>query len=154
MKIEYLADNMNFAEDVAKMIYNEFIKDIRQGISYEQVQKAVKDSNKTELPIRLAAIEDNKCAGTIALVENDLKNSTFTPWLAALYVEKEYRGKKIAEQLINKIINITKALGYNEIYLRTEHTSEYYRKRGWQFVETCTDEEFNLKTDVFKSTII
>ena len=153
MKIEYLADHMVFAEDVAGKIYREFIENIRCGVSYEQVLSSIKNCNRTELPIRLIALADNKCAGTVSIVKNDLKCRGYTPWLAALYVDVPYRGNKIGEQLVERVKCIVRELGCDELYLRTEHTGDYYRKRGWQFVESCTD-EFNLDTEVFKFTLV
>jgi N-acetylglutamate synthase-like GNAT family acetyltransferase len=77
----------------------------------------------------------------------------YTPWLAAVYVDKAYRRNKIGEQLIDSAKIIAKELGYNELYLRTEQASHYYRKLGWQFIESCED-DFNLKTDVFKFVLV
>jgi len=114
---------------------------------------SVKSCHKKELPIRLIAKLDNKCVGTTAIVGNDLKCRDYTPWLAALYVDEQYRGIKIGEQLIARVKAIVKELGYNEVYLRTEHTSKYYRKLGWQFIESCED-EFGLKPDVFKFMLV
>ena len=150
--IGYLIDNITYADVVAKWVYKEFIKDIRHGISYEQILSSMKDCHKTEFPIRLIALVDNKCVGTVSIVENDLQCRDYAPWLAALYVDEPYRKNKIGQQLIESVKKIVKELGYNELYLRTEHTSNYYRKLGWQFVESCVD-EFNLTTDVFKFTL-
>ena len=156
MRIEYLADNIVFAENVAGWIFNEFVKDIRQGITYEQVLESVKNCHKEKFPIRLIAIEeavDEKCIGTVAIVQNDLKCRDYTPWLAALYVDAPFRRNSIGEQLIESAKSIVEEFGYNEIYLRTEHTSEYYRRLGWQFIESCED-EFGLKPDVFKFILV
>ena len=153
MKIEYLADNIIFAEIVAEWIYDEFIKGVRHGISYEQVLSSVRNCHKAELPVRLIAIEDNKCVGTVSIVQNDLKCRDYTPWLAALYIDKSYRGNKIGEQLVERTKSIAKELGYYELFLRTENTSDYYRKLGWRFIESCED-EFGLTPDVFKFSLV
>jgi GNAT superfamily N-acetyltransferase len=149
MKIEYLADNPNYAEQVAVWMYNEFVKGIRFGVSYEDVLENYRNRHKTRLPLTLVAIVDEACAGTISLKENDLRCRTYTPWLASLYVDVPFRGKKIAEILIERVKTIAADMGYTELYLRTEHASGYYKKRGWTFVESCED-EYNLVPDVFK----
>ena len=149
MRIEYLADHIGFANDAAKWIYNAFIRDVRDDLSYEQVLAKVKNCGKFQLPIRLVAILDGACVGTVSITENDLQCRDYTPWLAALYVDEPFRGKGIGEGLIERVKEIAKSLGYREVYLRTEHASDYYRKLGWQFVEACED-NFNLKPDVFK----
>jgi len=150
MKIEYLSDYPEFAELAAQWLYNEFGKDIRPSLTYDKMLLAIQDAHKIKLPIRLVALVDNQCAGTISIVCNDLSCRTYTPWLAALYVDTPFRKNKIGEQLIERVKEIVKELGYSEVYLRTEFAGDYYKKRGWQHVETCIDDEFQLKTDVFK----
>jgi len=149
MKIEYLCDSIEHAETAAKWIYDEFIHGIKTDRSYEDVVSGMKNCYRDKLPIRLVALQDNKCVGTIALVFNDLRCRSYTPWLASLYVEKSHRNRKIGEKLIERIQTITAELGYRELYLRTEHASGYYRKLGWEYVETC-DDDYNLKPDVFR----
>jgi len=149
MQIEYLADHMNFTEQAVEWIYSEFFHGIRHGISYEQLLQSFSICHKTELPIRLVAIENERCVGTVSIVQNDLDCRDYTPWLAALYVDESHRGNKIGEELIERVKQITKELGYDELYLRTEYASNYYRRLGWQFIESC-DDHHNLKPDVFK----
>jgi predicted N-acetyltransferase YhbS len=149
MTIEFLNDNITHAEQVAEWIYNEFIKDKRSGVSYEQVLNSVKLCCKDKLPVRLIALLDGRCVGTVAIVQNDLKGSEYTPWLAALYVDEAYRKNKIGEQLIEHVKAISKELGYSTVYLRTEHAGNYYKKLGWQYVETRKD-EFGLNPGIFE----
>jgi len=149
MKIEYLADNIHLADDVAKKVYNEFVKGKKHDVDYDQVLQTAKNTHKTKLPIRLVALIDGKCVGTVSIVENDLKCRDYTPWLAALYVDEAHRGQKIGEKLIDCVKSVTADLGYAELYLRTEFASDYYRRLGWQFIEKC-DDNYNLKPDVFK----
>ena len=149
MTIAYLADNTAYAATVAGWIFEEFIRGIRLGISYDQVLLSIKQCSKTKLPVRLIAMEADKCVGTASLVYNDLGYRDYSPWLAALYVDKAYRGRRIGEHLVERIKNIAKELGYAEIFLRTEHAADYYRRLGWQYIESCVD-EFKLNTDVFK----
>ena len=101
-------------------------------------------------PITLVAIKDDECVGTVSVFENDLKTQNdLTPWLASLYVNPQYRGQGIAEKLINRVKEVIEELGFKELYLRTEHTSEYYRRLGWEFVYKTHDEK-GQETEVFK----
>ena len=149
MRIEYLADNTAFIEKVAGWIYLEFFEGIRHGVPYPQVLNSIKICNKTDFPIRLVALEGDTCIGTVSLVENDLKYRDYTPWLAALYVDESFRGNKTGRELVERTKAIARELGYNELFLRTEHAGQYYIRLGWQYVETCID-EFNLQTEVYK----
>jgi len=149
MEIKYLSDCPEFTPTVVDWIYNEFIKDIRHGVTYQKLLDNYQVCYKDKLPVRFVALVDNTPVGTISLVKNDLKYRDYIPWLAALYVLPDYRGNKIAKLLIRRVKTVSKNLGYKELFLRTEFASDYYRARGWKFVESCVD-EFDLTTDVFK----
>jgi len=154
VRVDFLCDNLEFAEIVSTWIFDEWIKPRRNDLPKEQLIERIKISYKDRFPIRLIAMQDNRCVGTIALVENDLANKCrdYLPWLSALYVDEKYRGQGIAEKLITRVKEIAKQLGYKELYLRTETASEYYRNRRWQYVETVND-NFNLRPDIFKVKI-
>ena len=83
MKIEYLCDYINFADTAARWIFDEFIDGIKHDRSYEDVLSAMKNCRRHELPVRLVALVDDKCVGTVSVVENDLKCRDYTPWLAS-----------------------------------------------------------------------
>jgi GNAT superfamily N-acetyltransferase len=152
MQIEYLCDNKQYVDIVVKWIYNEFIDGIRYGISYEKVEESFRNRKKESLPITVVAIENKVCIGVASLVVNDLKVKEYAPWLAGLYVDKEYRNKGIGKVLVEEIQSIASRLGYDILYLRTEHASEYYKNLGWEFVERLID-EFGLETNIFKKAL-
>ena len=153
MEIKFLVDYPEHVEMVSNWIYKEFIEGIRAGISYELILKSCGARNKDSLPISLIALKNNICVGTISLFENDLKERRdLSPWLGALYVDKEFRNQGIAKQLIDRIIEIAKEMKKDKIYLRTEHASEYYKKLGWIFVLKTID-GFNLNTEVYMKEI-
>ena len=151
-EIVYLCDNIYFAETAAKWIFDEFIDGIKDR-TYEEVVASWKNCNRDKLPIRLVAVIDGRCAGAISIVENDLRCREYTPWLASLYVDEKLRKNGIGRALIERVKEIARGMGYKEIYLRTEHASGYYRKLGWEYVET-TNDDFNLVPDVFKWKLV
>lgn len=53
----------------------------------------------------------------------------YKPLLASLYTKPEYRGRGVGKKLA-KTIDVVKEIGFNELYLRTEDASDYYRNRG------------------------
>ena len=143
-----MCDHIGFADTIARWVYDEFIAGIKDDLSYEDILAAIKKCHKSVLPIRLIALADDQCVGTVSLVLNDLKCRAYSPWLAALYVDKRYRNQGIGERLVSAVIAVAQKLGHDRLYLRTEHASDYYRKLGWAFVETCED-DYDLKPDVF-----
>jgi GNAT superfamily N-acetyltransferase len=151
-EIKYLSEDLRYVQTAAAWIYDEFIKDVRDDLTIGDITANIGKCNKDALPVRLAAVIGGKCVGTVSIVENDLKCRDYTPWLAALYVDKAHRNKGIAKALISSAQEAAWRLGYKEMYLRTEHASGYYRKLGWQFVERCADGH-GLEPDVFKITL-
>lgn len=66
------------------------------------------------------------------LIENDFhQRSDLSPNLCALYVEEPYRLQGNARNLLNYIRVETANLGYDTLYLVTDHDN-FYEKCGWQ----------------------
>lgn len=88
------------------------------------------------MPIRLVAVSDGKCVGTVTFIDNDFPGKTYTPWLGGLYVDVPYRNRGIGRSLIERVKQIAKDMGYNEVYLGTDNAGQYYKRLGWECVET------------------
>jgi len=154
MYIDYLCNHPEYVETVANWIYSEFVvKSEKSFKKLEQIIEYFNNTNLTSFPITLIAVADNKCVGTISIFENDLKTQNdLTPWLASLYVSPYFRGQGIAEKLINRVQEVVKGLGFKTLYLRTEHTSEYYKRLGWEYVYKTNDEK-GQETEVFRISV-
>lgn len=152
MEIVHLIDNKESINEVAGWLYTEFVRNIRNDIDLDYIIRALHNRRKDSIPITLIAVEDNICLGTITLFQNDLKTMQLTPWLGALYVKEIYRGRGIAGKLMNELVLITKKIGFKELYLRTEHTADYYRKLGWEYLLETKD-ELGIATEVFKKAL-
>ena len=138
-------------ETMAHWLYSEFIYNIRFGISYEDVLGRFVDNTDGKLPLRFVAMDGETCVGTISLVKNDHAFREYKPWLASLFVDRQRRNEGIGQMLIERVKEAAWALGYDELYLRTETVGGYYRKLGWLFVEQCVD-EFGLEPEVYRFT--
>ncbi|MFW6036175.1 MAG: GNAT family N-acetyltransferase [Halothermotrichaceae bacterium] len=140
MKIVYLRDYPEYVDTVVDWVYNEFV--IKEGKKKEKnkIKEYFSNTNYDKFPICYIAIEEEVCLGTVSIFENDLKpRQDLSPWLGSLYVSEEHRGKGIAAKLINKVLEKVSEMGYTEVYLRTEHTADYYKKRNWSFVSDEVD---------------
>ncbi len=148
MKIENIVFHPETVEKVAKWIYKEFGEE-KEDISLEYVLKRFKNRNLDDFPMLFIAIVDGSCAGVVSILNNDLgTRKDLTSWLAELYVEESFRGNGIAEKLINTVINKCQKMNFDKVYLRTEHTAEYYEQRGWSFLESTVD-EYGEETSIF-----
>ena len=153
MKIDFLLNYPEKIIEVSEMVYKEFIVETGSSMSFEEVIKHFSNTKEKAFPITLIALENEMCLGTVSIFENDLKiRNMYKPWLASLYTKPEYRGRGVGQKLVAKTIEVVKELGFNELYLRTEDASDYYRNRGWAYVETVSDDKYE-KIDIFKVNV-
>ena len=154
MEIRTLFKKPQHIKAVSKMIYNEFVVKTPSTKSLNDVECYFSETKEASFPITFIATIDRKCVGTVSLFENDCaERPQYKPWLASLYVEPEFRSKKIAQQLIDYLKEYLKNLGYSEVYLKTENASAYYIKRGWDLVESIKNHH-GEKVDIFKMVLI
>ena len=79
----------------------------------------------------------DKLIGCALLVRSDLPTRLeLNPWLASVYVEPEYRNSSVATNLVSKIIEKSKILGFEDIYCFTYHAQTIYTRLGFRFVES------------------
>ena len=143
MEIEFLSNRKDKVEEVADMIYKGFVAETTSKMTYEEFVKFFSTTKDDALPVILIALDDDVCLGTVSIFENDLRvRPNYKPWLASLFVKPEYRSKFVGKKLTNKVIDVVRDLGFQILYLRTEDDGEYYKRLGWEYVETVSDEHF------------
>lgn len=142
MKIDFLANHLDFIDEIALTWQKEWIKDKTEK-GFDKLKTRMLDKlNKNKTPFILVAIDDNSWVGTASLWEKDLdKRPDLTPWIAGVYVKEEYRGKGIATKLISKVLEMSKKLGYKTIYLHTEEAMGLYEKLGWSKLEESINDQ-------------
>jgi len=97
-------------------------------------QQSILDSGLPEIFI---ACDNDKLLGSVTLDKSDMDTRPyFTPWLASLFVEPSSRTQGVASKLIQYCLSYAKEKNYKNVYLFTEYQTEFYKKCGWNFVET------------------
>ena len=107
--------------------------DIPESEYIESIDQCIK--NRYSVPQWYVVINENKniIAGA-GVIENDFHNrKDLSPNICALFVEENYRNNGIAKNLISFIINDIKPMGFNKIYLVTDHNN-FYENLGWEFL--------------------
>jgi GNAT superfamily N-acetyltransferase len=86
------------------------------------------------LPQWYLLMDGDGIAGCAGLITNDfISRMDLIPWLCALYIEPEHRGKALGSQLIHKTKQDAKKAGYARLYLCTGHIG-YYEKYGFSYL--------------------
>ena len=108
---------------------------------YEKIAEA-----KT-FPAMFVAHRNGNPLGSARLIDNDMDtHPELSPWLASLYVLKEFRHQGIGSALIRKIENTATELNFETIYLFTEDKQSIYNKQAWQILanETYCDQAITI----------
>ncbi len=149
MRFEPIYDHPEHRALLAQWMYDEFCREDRPSVSLSDMVEKMK-SRVNAFPYTFVALEGETPIGTVTLYENDLKGEAFTPWMGSLVVAPEYRGVGYGRALIAYICGFARGMGYDTIYLRTEHTAGYYEALGWEFVKRTTDPVYDLECDVYR----
>lgn len=135
-RISNLKDAPQFLEDVAHAIWKEWWKD--KDVTLEHITKRQKEALTDEpLPSVFAAHNNGICIGTISLIASDLKERPqYTPWLAALRVHSEHRGKGIAVRLMRELEAFARQAEIQTLYLcALPELRSFYEVNGWACIE-------------------
>lgn len=86
------------------------------------------------VPRWYVALEDSKIIGGLGVIENDFHDrKDLHPNVCAVYVEPEHRCQGLAGALLGRVCGDMKDLGFEKLYLLTDHTS-FYERYGWEFL--------------------
>ena len=97
------------------------------------LSKLMKENNFTDWEKVFVALADDDIAGFCTLSKTDcIPNLPYTPYIGFVFVNEIYRGKRISETLCKHSISYAKSLGFEKVYLISDHVN-LYEKYG--FVE-------------------
>lgn len=111
------------------MIYNEFWIDVEDGMSLGDLIAHLKTATgPQQMPLSLIALVDGQLAGTINLIENDDENRAhLRPWLAAMVVRADLRGRGIGSALVKALLVDARLMGIPTVYFGTDGPGFYER---------------------------
>lgn len=117
---------------------------VEENDTVEEVKSYMYNSlQENRLPITYGIFVDNKIAGMYQFRYDDLIwRPDIYPWVANVYVAKEYRGMGLCRKMMETIEQNAKKNGLEELYIYTKHIG-LYEKFGWKYVSNI---------DTFEST--
>lgn len=82
---------------------------------------------------------DDEIIGYCTLTKKDaMDDESLFPWIGFLYVEKEYRGNRYSQKLIEVALEEARNQNYDKVYLETNHEG-FYEKYGFEYMENRID---------------
>ena len=93
--------------------------------------------NTDKIPLIVLAVEGGEILGAAQLKYREMDiYPEKEHWLGGVYVSKKYRGNKVAENVIGKVVSVAKELNVYKLYLQTEDLSGgLYSRLGWRPLE-------------------
>ena len=86
------------------------------------------------LPRWYLMLKADQIIGSYGLIANDfISRQDLYPWLCALFIEKDERGRQLGAKLLEHGRTEASKLGFGKLYLCTDHNG-YYEKYGWKYI--------------------
>ena len=119
------------AEQVSRWLWQEF----GEGLSAAFFASVINHSmTPGALPVTFVATDGDRLIGTVGLWRCDLiSRQDLYPWMAALYVAPESRGRGLAGKLQQHVIGYARTQGYAELFLYSA-CCDFYERFGWQYI--------------------
>lgn len=145
-----LSDRPELAEKAALWFSSKW------GVSKEAYLESIQSSikNKNCIPIWYTALDKNdEIIAGAGVIENDFHDrKDLSPNLCALFVEEPYRKQKIARHILDFARQDLKKIGFENLYLVTDHT-QFYEKCGWEFLVMVKDDNGAFERMYFAPTV-
>jgi GNAT superfamily N-acetyltransferase len=143
-----LRDRPGFADAVADRVWRAFWKN--EGHPLSLLTGLVRESfGAGPIPTAFVAQEDDTFVGTVSIIACDEETRPhYTPWVAALWVEPDYRRRGIGAALVERAAALAFGAGAERVYLLSgPHRRSFYERLGWSVLETTDDGMFILSRE-------
>jgi len=95
------------------------------------IAKNWEEYNYLEWERIFAAFEDDNIIGHCSFNNVDcVPDVDYTPYIQSVFVNENYRGKRVSEKLINTAIEYAKSLRFKEVYIVSGYIN-FYEKYGF-----------------------
>ncbi len=146
MFISFLADYPQYLPVVASWIFDEWGWEMPGSTRENILEEFSQHINRDRIPLTMLAWEDGQPAGTASIFNHDMETRMdLTPWLAAVYVPPEFRGRGIGSGLVKAIEALAKRLQLERLYLFTPDQEAFYARLGWTTIDTA---EYRRRSNV------
>lgn len=83
----------------------------------------------------IVATENGSICGYCTVSKTDcIPNVNYTPYIGYVFVDEEYRGNRLSQELIRYAIDYLKNIGFDKVYLVSDHDN-LYEKYGFCIID-------------------
>lgn len=136
IRIEHLLDCEEHLATVAEWQQTEF-EYLNPSVTIVQRRSRLRESLQREnLPLTIVALsEEGRPMGAASILLTTITHMHLTPWLSAVVIPPEYRGKGLASALSLRAVSEAARLGFKTLHLFTPRNESLYKRIGWQTFE-------------------
>ena len=133
LDIAYLADLPHHLPELAAWMHDEWGAMVPGGTVETMAEKLRPRLRRRAIPCAFVALDGGRLAGSASLVERDMMgHPEWSPWLAGVYVHRDFRGRGIASALSERVVEEARSLGAPSLYLHTTDRQRLYARLGWR----------------------
>jgi len=136
LTFDYLANQPALLPELASWFYEEWGRRNPEN-SIEKVEQRLQERmNRDTLPIALVGFLDGKLVASASVKIQEMETHPhYEHWLGAVYVDTQYRNRKLGSQIVQYTVAVAKQLGVKELYLYTRSHEDFYTRLGWLPIE-------------------
>lgn len=82
-----------------------------------------------------AAMDGERIVGFCTFLKTDYyPENRYWPWISSIFVDEQYRGRRISGLMIEKAIEYAKEQGFDKVYIPSDMTG-FYEKYGFELMD-------------------
>ena len=135
-EIRCLPEDEEVMRTVACWIFDEWSEDINSSSPEDLMPGLRQRIHCASIPFTIVAFHGSRPVGTASLFFQDMDtHKHLSPWLAAVYVEPEFRHREIGRSLCADVVARARSLSVAALYLFTPDRIDFYRRMNWRPIE-------------------
>lgn len=121
-----------------KTFLKEKLIDFAENCSWEagkHLAFILKENNFLEWEAVFAAVSEDEIIGFCTFLETDYyPENRYFPWISSIFVDENFRGKRISFAMIEKAIEHAKLWNFDKVYVPSDMTG-FYEKCGFEKID-------------------
>lgn len=149
--IDHLANHRYALQKIVSWVHSEW-GHLMPDISYPTLLSIFSErTTPHRIPGTFIALRDDEIVGTASIVAHDMSTRMdLYPWMAAVFVPPDHRGKGIGSALVRASIDEARYIGLERIYLLTPDRVSFYTRLGWVELEDAEYRGENVTIMIYK----